>query len=244
MFKQSLLVVPLLLLGVFGTVRPAHAQFAVIDVASLAQSIQQVIQLAEQLQTMSEQLQTARDDLEQARESYRSMTGGRGMENLLSNTARNYLPSDWNEVAAALTNANNAFQALSDDAQQLMDANAVLTPQQIQGLWAEAQQTLQAQRRSTALLQSLLREGLSATSARFSSIGQLISAIGSAQDMKAIADLQARAIAEDVMLRNEATKLSLLRENVLAEEAAQKLKRRERAIADIGSLRDLPPMGL
>lgn len=244
MLRKSLLAIPLLLLGALCSVRPAHAQFAVIDVASLIQSIQQVMTLAEQLQTMSDQLQTARDDLEQARESYRSMTGGRGMESLLGNQTRNYLPSDWNQIATALTSANNAFHALSMDAQTLMDQNAVLTPQQMQGLWAEAQQTIQAQRRSAALLQSLMREGLSATSARFSSIDQLISAIGSAQDMKAIADLQARAMAEDVMLRNEATKLSLLRENVLAEEAAQKLKRQERAIADIGSLRNLPPMGL
>ena len=56
---------------------PAHAQFAVIDVASLTQLVSQV-------QTLEQQLATARGQLTQAQASYQSMTGSRGMEQLLA----------------------------------------------------------------------------------------------------------------------------------------------------------------
>jgi hypothetical protein len=46
------------------------------------------------------------------------------------------------------------------------------------------------------------------------------------------------------MLQNEATKLGVLYQTVQAEEWARKQRTREHAIASIGSLRDLPPMGL
>ena len=59
-----------LLLG--GLSRPAHAQWAVVDVGAIAQLVRQV-------GTLQQQLANAEQQLGQAREQYRSMTGGRGM---------------------------------------------------------------------------------------------------------------------------------------------------------------------
>src|SRR5438309_862325 len=81
-----------LLLG--GLSRPAHAQWAVVDVGAIAQLVRQVA-------TRQQQRQNAEQQLGQAREQYSSMTGGRGMQNLLGRLNRNHLPPHWGELAAA-----------------------------------------------------------------------------------------------------------------------------------------------
>lgn len=215
----------------------AHAQWAVVDVGAIAQLVQQV-------NTMRQQLETTRDQLQHAREALDSMRGGRGMERLLAGTVRNYLPPDWQQLAAVLDQASNGYGALATDLQRLINANAVLTPQQIAVLSPAERSHLEAARRSAAMLQALTRESLSATSRQFESIQQLIDAIPQASDQKAILDLQARIQAEQGMLQNEATKLGVLYQSAQAEELARKQRIREQAIASIGSLRDLPPLGL
>lgn len=220
-----------------GTTPVAHAQWAVVDVGAIAQLVQQV-------NTMRQQLETTRDQLQHAREALDSMRGGRGMERLLAGTVRNYLPPDWQQLAAVLDQASTGYGALAADLQRLINANAVLTPQQIAVLSPAERSHLEAARRSAAMLQALTRESLSATSRQFESIQQLIDAIPQASDQKAILDLQARIQAEQGMLQNEATKLGVLYQSAQAEELARKQRIREQAIASIGSLRDLPPLGL
>ena len=83
----------------FGAPKPAHAQFAVIDVASIAQLIQEVQQL-------EQQVATAKSQLTQAQSEYAAITGNRGMQNLLSGTNRNYLPTDWTQLAQVMTGSS------------------------------------------------------------------------------------------------------------------------------------------
>lgn len=228
----------LIWIGIGLSVTPvANAQWAVVDVGAIAQLIQQV-------STMRDQLETTRDQLRQTRETLDSMRGGRGMERLLSGTARNYLPSDWQQLSAVLDRTSAGYGALAAELQWLMNANAILTPQQIAVLSEADRLHLEASRRSAAMLQALTREALSATSRRFDSIQQLIDAIPRASDQKAILDLQARIQAEQGMLQNEATKLGVLYQTAQAEEWARRQRVREQAISSIGSLRDLPPLGL
>jgi type IV secretion system protein VirB5 len=215
----------------------ARAQWAVVDVGAIAQLIQQIA-------TMRDQLQTARDQLAQAQRAYESVTGPRGMENLLGNTVRNYLPSDWRELESAMTQGVGAYQSLSSQVRSILDANAVLTPQQLARLSPQERSALESQRRVLATRQALTREALENTSRRFSELQELVSAIGSAEDPKAVMDLQARIAAEQAMLTNEQGKLQVLYQLSQAEEAAARQRRRELAIADIGSLRDLPAMAL
>jgi type IV secretion system protein VirB5 len=210
---------------------------AVIDAGAIAQLIQQI-------QTLNQQLSTARDQLTQARDEFRSITGGRGMEQLLGGTARNYLPPNWAELQSVLQGATSSYGALSASVQSVTNANAVLTAEQVAALSPEERQQLEAARRSAAMLQVLAREALATTSARFTSIQQLINAIPAATDQKAILDLQARIGAEQSMLQNEHTKLDVLYQAAQAEEWARRQRVREQAIADIGSLRRLPPLGL
>jgi type IV secretion system protein VirB5 len=199
----------------------ARAQFAVIDVAAIVQAIQQV--------------QLAQQQLVQAQAAYAAITGARGMQNLLSGVDRNYLPTDWPALQQFIQGGAVAG---------VVATNAILTPQQMANLSPTEQAEIQAARNDAAMLQVLTRQALSTTSQRFNSLQQLITAIGGAADQKAVSDLQARINAEQVMLQNENSKLTVLYQTAQAQEWARRQQLREQAISDIGSFRNLPPMGL
>ena len=235
MIKQRFVLAFVLLF--VGVMPAAHAQWAVVDVGAITQLIQQV-------QTMRDQLTTARDQLTEARRQIDAMSGGRGMERLLAGTARNYLPGEWEEVAAVLDQTSAAYGALGRELQNLVAGNAILSPQQIAALSPAQRAQLESARRTVAMLQMMTRQALARTSGRFAAIQQLIDAIAGASDQKAILDLQARIQAEQGMLQNESTKLQVLYQLSQAVELSRRQRTREQAIASIGSLRRLPPIGL
>jgi len=125
-----------------------------------------------------------------------------------------------------------------------MASNAVLTPQQVAALSPAEREKLLAARQSAALLAVTTHEALAASSNRFVSLQQLIAAIGRAQDQKPALDLQARISAEQTMLQNEQIKLHSLYQIAQAQEWARRQRVQEQAVADIGSVRALPPIGL
>lgn len=205
---------------------PAHAQWAVIDAPA-------IIQLVQQVQTMEQELQTARDQLTQAKQALQTMTGDRGMEQLLSGTVRNYLPSSWAQLTSAMQGAGG-ISGLSSEVRNAMLTNAVLSPQQLSLLSGAHQQRIIAARQAAALQQALSEEALANVSGRFASIQTLIAAISSASDQKAILDLQARIGAEIGMLQNEQTKLQVLSQATLARISINTQQDREEVIAAHG----------
>jgi type IV secretion system protein VirB5 len=221
----------------FGAPKPALAQFAVIDVASLAQLLQEY-------ETLQQQLSTAENQLNQARSEYAAITGNRGMQLLLSGTQRNYLPTNWTQLSQVMSGRSGSYPALASNVSSLVSANAVLTPAQVASMSPTQQAQLAAARQNPALLQATARTSLSNSSDRFASLQQLISAIGTAADEKASLDLNARIAAEQGMLQNESTKMQVLYQVAQSQEWARAQQVRERAIADQGSLRKLPAMGL
>jgi type IV secretion system protein VirB5 len=210
---MRVLKVPMLagcLIVSFAAVPAAWAQWAVVDAPAIVQLIQEV-------QTTAQQLQTAKDQLLQARQALQTMTGDRGMEQLLGGTVRNYLPSDWAQLTAAL---QGSAGQLSADVQSLISANAVLTPQRLATLSPGTQQLIQGARQWSAMRQALSHQALSNASSRFASLQSLIAAISSASDQKGILDLQARISAELGMLQNEQTKLQILNQSAQAQDAS------------------------
>ena len=220
-----------------GLSRPAHAQFAVIDVASLGQLVQEVQQL-------EQQVATARGQLAQAQSEYASITGGRGMQLLLSGTVRNYLPTSWTDLSQVMSGSSASFPALAASVTSVISSNAVLTPAQAASLSASQQAQLAAARQSPALLGALASAALANSSNRFTSLQTLITALGGASDQKAVLDLNTRIAAEQGMLQNESTKLQVLYQMAQSQEWARAQALREQAIADQGSMRSLKPMGL
>jgi type IV secretion system protein VirB5 len=200
----------------------AWAQWAVVDAPAIVQLIQEV-------QTTAQQLQTARAQLLQAQQALQTMTGDRGMEQLLGGTVRNYLPSNWTQVTGALQ-GSGGFSALSTDVQSIVMANAVLSPQRLATLSPGGQQLIQNSRQWSAMQQALSHQALSNASSRFAAIQTLIAAISSATDQKGILDLQARISAELGMLQNEQTKLQVLNQATQAQESSLRQLGREQVI--------------
>ena len=205
----------------------AHAQFAVIDVASVSQLISEV-------KTLEEQLATAKADLAQAQSAYRSTVGDRGMQGLLTGTVRNYLPSDWQGLQQAVQGATGSYAGLSAALNASMTANAVLSPQQVAALSPAVTQQLQADRQTVALTQAVAHQALYTTSMRFASLQQLIDAISHASDQKAALDLHARIAAETGMLQNEQTKLQVLYQGLQAQQWANEQRARELVVTANG----------
>lgn len=205
----------------------AQAQWAVIDVSSIAQLMQEV-------ETLNQALTTARNQLSQAQQAYQAMTGGRGMENLLAGAQRNYLPSNVTDLTTALSRVTAGYSALSGSIQAAVQANALLTPQQFAALPADQQARISASRSTVAMLQGVTSSALANSSSRFSSLQQLIGAIGGAADQKAVLDLQARIGAEAGMLQNEQTKLQSLYQVAQAQQWVNAQQDREAVIAGHG----------
>ena len=208
------------------TVPAAHAQWAVIDVGAIAQLVREVA-------TLQQQLQTAQAQLSQANTALQTMTGSRGMQLLLAGTVRNYLPTSFPQLTAALQ-GGGAFPGLTADVRSAVNANAVLSPSQLSMLSQTDQRQIAAARQSAALRQALAQEALANSSARFAAIQTLIAAISTAKDQKAILDLQARISAELGMLQNEQTKLQVLAQASDAMAAVNAQQQREQAIAGQG----------
>lgn len=205
----------------------AHAQWAVIDVAAVAR-------LTTEVQTLEQALTTARQALAEKRRQLSSMTGNRGMERLLTGVRRNYLPTDWTQLSAALQATSASYGALSGGVREALGEDAVLSPAQLGALSQPARAQILSDRRTAALLQALSRDALANSSGRFTSLQELIDAIGRAGDQKAILDLTARIAAEQTMLENEQTKLRALFATAKAERWADEERARESALAAQG----------
>src|SRR5580698_8989481 len=123
MFKHVAVV-----LAVFSALALPHrasAQWAVIDVGAIAQLLQQV-------QQMEQMIQTAQNQLNQAQQEYQSITGARGMQNLLPNVNWNYLPTSFTQISSTLSGAIN----------RQISTSAVLTPSQVAAFSPAEQQHL------------------------------------------------------------------------------------------------------
>lgn len=237
MSLKALPAVLLLVVLSFTGIRPAHAQFAVIDVAALTQ-------LVNQLRQLEQEVQTAKSQLLQAQSEYAAITGNRGMQNLLSGTLRNYLPADFTQLSQVMNGSSASFPTLASSVTSLINSNAILSASQVASLSPSEQAQLAAARQNPALLAAMSQTALANSSSRFAELQTLISAIGTASDQKASLDLTARITAEQGMLQNEATKIQILYQVAQSQEWARMQRVREQALADQGSMRTLSPMGL
>jgi type IV secretion system protein VirB5 len=217
--------------------RPAHAQWAVVDVGAITQLVNEVA-------VLEQQLKTARSELTEAQSQYLALTGTRGMEGLLRGIDRNYLPQDFAQVEQVLSGASAEYGALTTAVQTLVRAKAVLSSSDLDALSPADRSLVISARQNAALLAAVSQQALAAASDRFASLQSLIEAMASARDPKADLDLQARIEAEQAMVANEQVKLGQLRQVIEGQAAITAEQRREEAVADVGSLRTLRPLDL
>ncbi|VTY37677.1 Type IV secretion system protein virB5 [Xylophilus ampelinus] len=220
----------------------AKAGIPVIDVTAVANLIQQVMYWQQQISAMQKQFDQLKASKEQLQQTYSSMTGTRGMDQLLpmSNMDRNYLPQSYDDLMRVTNGSSQGYAGLSGQVQSVMDANKILSTTQMDALSPDMRQMVDKGRQASAMLNGLTRSAYQNTSSRFSALQQLIGAIGRTNDPKAIQELQARIQAEQTMLTNEQTKLQSLYQIAQSEDMTRRQQMRERSASDIGTVRALP----
>ena len=219
----------LLLGGLMATPR-AEAQMAVIDVAAIRELVAQLNYWEQQVSGMQRQLT-------QLQQTHAALTGPRGMQALLptSDLQRNYLPGNWAGVADVLAGQSAQYRALAAAVEAGVAERAVLDPARLARMTEAERNSLEEARRASMGLAVLTREAYAQAGSRFAALAQLVQAIGTATDAKAIADLQGRIAAEQAMLENEQAKLAGLAQVAEAETQVRAQQRRELVIAGHGT---------
>jgi len=176
---------------------PAYASgIPVVDVAAITEAIKQYEQMLEQLKQLQAQL-------DQAKKQYASLTGSRGLGVIMTEDYTSSVPRNWQETLAAMEGGGSIgslAKSIADQASQLDDEhfNEVLE---------DVTASLRSSLGNDASAQALNAQVYDNSGNRFERLKNLMGQINSAQDMKAISDLQARLQAENGMLMNELIKL-------------------------------------
>jgi type IV secretion system protein VirB5 len=210
--KKAISIVIFIL--VVGSNSQVLATISVIDSANLANSAKQVAYWAEQLAAM-------RNQLDQAKEQYRTITGSRGLGDILNNPAlRQYLPLEY----------QNIYDAANSD---LSSPIATITAaQNLIGSINDMQKSVETRQRRNAITdKAVMLKGYEGTKLRSNQIDSLMQKVNSTQDLKGIGELQARIAIEQASIQNEIVRLQIIEqlqhnEARLLEEQKSEMSRR------------------
>ncbi|EFR2202932.1 MULTISPECIES: P-type DNA transfer protein VirB5 [Gammaproteobacteria] len=200
----------------------ASAQIPVTDGASIAQQVSAQIETIAKWKMQYDQMTS---QINQMKQQYESLTGSRGLGNILNNPAlREYLPSDWQGVYDSVK--SGGYAGLSGRASsiysqsKIFDSCAHITVSDQKKL-CEARAVKSAQDQAFAL------DAYDKAKSRLNQIDSLMAKINDTPDPKAIAELQGRIAAEQAMIQNEQTKLQLYAMVAQAEDKIQQQQQRE-----------------
>jgi type IV secretion system protein VirB5 len=231
-----------MLVGVLGLASiamaaPARAGMPVIDAANLAQAIQEVLSWGQQLEGMARSYQ-------QLENTYSSLTGPRGMQNLLyvPLATRNYLPTNGSQMTGVINGTSTAYPVLSSQVQTNIQSNAILTSQGVSGLSPQAQQYVLLSRQAAAALSMLSQQNQANASNNFSNVQTLIGALATTADTKASADFSGRIQSEQVMTQTNQIKTDALYQSVQAQQLQAAQLAREAAVKQQGAQSTLAPI--
>jgi type IV secretion system protein VirB5 len=223
--------------GIVVTMPTALAQIPVTDVASITQrameSAQQLTQLLNQLEQMKAQLQTMRNQLDQAKEAYKSMTGSRGMGQLLGNQNYERIPTNWQQTLD-MTNGTGQYGNISSLAGKILKTMGGIDPSVFSSVDQAYGRLAGDQAKATASYQAVQGTQYDDAANRFGALKQLITKIDQAPDQKAILDLNARIGAQQVMLQNEQLKMLALAQLREAQQDAERI-RTNKLRAEVGA---------
>ncbi|AWQ06160.1 MULTISPECIES: type IV secretion system protein [Alcaligenaceae] len=188
----------------------SYAQIPVTDAAQIAKS---TAEHAEQILKWVEQIRQMEQQYKQMEREFESITGARGMGQLLNQATRLSLPDGFENNYLNLIQSGAA--GASPEARAIYDAIKQLGCSTIEGQSARAtcEAKAYAQPENAAYIESAINQARD----RANDLQQLISQVDAAPDMKAATDLANRIAAEQAMLQNEQTTVNL----ALAQRQAQ-----------------------
>ena len=192
------------LLALAGVGGSAHgAGIPVYDLKSDLNFLQQLMHMLTQIENQISHLQ-------QLQSTYRSMTGNRGLGQLLRNPAlNNYVPAD---VVARLDGvSNNGYTGLTAAAKVMRNAGMVYNCLNFNGT---LRNLCQADLGRPYESRALLRQAMEAANGRMTQISGLMDAINRTDDPKSIQELNARIAAEQAALAHETSRVQMLQQLV------------------------------
>lgn len=200
----------------------AVAQIPVTDGAAIKTSVQQQVETMAKWKLQYDQMVS---QIDQMKQEYQSITGVRGLGDVLNNPAlRDYLPDDWQGVYDSVK--SGGYAGLSGRAGQVYNDNKIYdtcvnhTNEQSR-ISCEAQAVKGAQDKAFAL------DAYDKAKERLGQIDALMQEINRTQDPKSIAELQGRIAAEQALIQNEQTKLQMYSMVASAEDRLQQQRQLE-----------------
>ena len=205
------------------SVSSAHAQWAVVDVNAVKTWIVQYTQMAQQIKQQYSQLQNMVKQLDQARQQYASITGDRGLANILSETYQQISPTD---VTGALDIINGTGKT-SQLAKQFSSAATLLGKPEFADMDPALKTQLQHMMDNSASEQGAAASVYQGAVDRYARLDDLRAQIQCAEDLKAIGELQARIQAEQTSAQNELVKLMSMNQMLSAKERVEQEQHRQ-----------------
>lgn len=156
-----------------------------IPVTDGAAAAQREKNFAKEMLEMGKQLTEMKRQFEQQVKQFKAMTGSRNMGNLLKDTVKDQIPSEWSAIYNGAKNIDyksmiNSKAYKADGADKLLVQN-----------------------------QEKLSKVFAETKKQLGNIENLMNQINTTQDIKAAADLQNRIAAEQAKIANNQTKLDM-----------------------------------
>lgn len=203
----------------------------VIDVAAIAEAIKTFMQLQKQFTELQEQTGLSEEQL-------RSITGSRGMADLVNDpNSRFYIPAEYQDVLKLTAGVSGGdYDDLQNRIEELVETSTLLDVEDTAyGSGSLEGQAYIADQNQIALNSALAEEAYNQANRRTENIQVLLDKVNDADDPKDIADLNARITAEQLMLSNEQNKLIALEQNQAAYWDRQSQRRKEARIKALGN---------
>jgi type IV secretion system protein VirB5 len=219
--RQSLIATAALLLAA-GTTQ-AHAALAVIDVANLAQAVQQVTHHITQINHQIQQIRQLQTQID-------SMNGSRQLGDVHNSLQlQNYVPAEaFNQFNALAT---SGYDALNASAKALRDARMTYN---CLDLVADERLRCQAALSQPYQHKGLLQDAMKTAAGRLAQIQALMAQVNATTDQKSIQEVQARLSAENALLAHEMSQLQMLQGLADSEERIERSRDRERQYQMLG----------
>ncbi len=196
------------------------AGWPVSVIADVPGQMNQMVNHAQMLKdyaALVQQLDEMRRQYEQMQRDYQSMTGSRNLGNILNNPQfKDYVPDNWQDIQSNIR--NNGYSGLNGTARALRDVSKIFDACEYltdikEKRNCEAKAVRPAQDRAFAT------DAYQTSVQRVSQIESLMREINATSDPKSIAELNARIQAEQALIQNEQTKLTLYQAAASAEKA-------------------------
>ena len=195
----------------------ANAQgIPVIDIASVIQSVLNVMQSLQQIENQIAQIRQFESQLQ-------ALSGARNLGQILNNPLlQNYVPA--NAMHVVNTIESGGYRGLSGTAKGLRDARMTYNCLDKAG---DARTNCQSVLAQPYQEMAFMQDAMTAARGRISQIQSLMSQIDATVDPKGVAEIQARIEAENALIQHEETQINMAKGVADAAERIQQSRNKE-----------------